>query len=285
MNDRDDPGDGLSAPGSAAGTAERRAWTSKAVLELGSIGIDEIVRRFGVSRMTVHRDLDELERQGVLRKVRNGASAQPSMLFESEIRYRAIHQVAEKEDIARVALEAIEPGDSLILDESTTLLPFARALAQLESITVITNFRRIIDIVAQSRDVKLIALGGLYDARYDTFTGPSCRDQVAQLRADVYVTSTTAIEDGTAYHPDAQIVSVKHAMYASASRRILLVDHTKFGHAALHRFADLKAFDCVIVDAGLDVATVARLRSQGIDLRLAGPSGVDAVQSNVPSLK
>ena len=268
MRDRGDGDVGQGA--SAAGTAERRAWTSKTVLELGSIGIDDIVRRFGVSRMTVHRDLDELERQGILRKVRNGASAQPSMLFESEIRYRAIHQVAEKEAIARVALESINPGDSLILDESTTLVPFARGLAGIESITVITNFRRIMDIAVASPDMKLIALGGSYDARYDTFTGPSCRTQVEQLRADVYVTSTSAIDGGTAYHPEAQIVTVKHAMFASATRRILLVDHTKFGHAALYRFADLKQFDSVIVDAGLDAATAERLGGEGVRLRLAG---------------
>src|SRR5574337_871378 len=125
-------GDAMSAPETGTSESsnqnERQEWITRYILEHGSVLIDDLVERFNVSRMTIHRDLDDLEKQGVLRKIRNGATAQPSGLFESDIRYRLNQQKAEKVAIAPVALSFIEPGQSILLDEATTLLPLVHLL-------------------------------------------------------------------------------------------------------------------------------------------------------------
>ena len=75
--------------------SERRERIAEIVLANESVASRELAARFDVSVMTVHRDLDELERQGVLRKIRGGATPQPSSLFESNVRYRLATAKAE----------------------------------------------------------------------------------------------------------------------------------------------------------------------------------------------
>ena len=92
------------------------------------VSLKDLAARLDVSLMTVHRDLDELERQGVLRKVRGGATPQPSSLFESNVRYRLTLAMTEKQALARAAIDQVESGQSVMIDESTTGLALARLL-------------------------------------------------------------------------------------------------------------------------------------------------------------
>jgi len=249
--------------------AERQSRISQAVLEQGSVLVDELAERFGVSRMTIHRDLDDLERQGVLRKVRNGATARPSSDFESNVRFRLARQMAEKEAMARLAAGLVEPGMALILDEATTLLPLVRLLPELAPLTVITNFLPALELLREQPGIHLIGLGGEYLPRFDTFTGLLTAQAVAGLHADLYLTSTTAVCDGAAFHPDQQVVAVKRAMLSRAARSCLLVAHTKFGKSALHEFSPLSAFDILIVDEGSAPAHLEALRSAGLRVEVA----------------
>lgn len=244
--------------------AERQTLITRQVIDNGSVLVDELVERFNVSRMTIHRDLDDLERQGVLRKVRNGATAQPSSQFESNVRFRLGRQTREKEAMARAALGFIETGQSLILDEATTLLPLVGLLPELAPLTVITNFLPIIEQLKTMPGIHLIGLGGEYMPRFDTFSGALAEQTLATLHADLYITSTTAVANCVTFHPDAQVVSVKRAMMRRASRRILLVDHTKFGKTALHEFAPLTAFEAVIVDASIPAQYLENMQANAV---------------------
>ena len=80
------------------------------------------------------------------------------------------------------------------------------------------------------------------------------------MRADVLFMSTTAISGGVAYQPDQDMAIAKRAMIAAAARRVLLVDHSKFGRVALHRLAPLTAFDLVMTDDGIDDAGLRQLQ-------------------------
>jgi DeoR/GlpR family transcriptional regulator of sugar metabolism len=248
---------------------DRQSGITLLLLEHGSVLIEELTERFGVSRMTIHRDLDDLERRGVLRKVRNGATALPSGHFESDVRFRINRQVREKEAIARAAVNLIEPGQSIIFDDATTLLPLVRLLPDLASLTIITNFLPILEILKGYSDISLINLGGQYLPRFDTFTGLLTEQALSALHADLYITSTTAICNQDAYHPDPQIVSVKRLMMRCARSRYLLADHTKFGRTALHKFVPLETFDAVVVDDGLAPEILDDLRSHGVQVNLA----------------
>lgn len=235
-------------------TAQRREAIAEIVLAHDFASARELATRFAVSLMTVHRDLDELERRGVLRKTRGGATPQPSSLFESNVRYRLATAPAEKEALARYALTMIEPGQAVLLDDATTTLALARLLPSIAPLTVITNYLATIQWLHDAPGIRLIALGGEYFPSHDSFLGIVCEDAIASLRADLFFMSTSAVSHGIAYHQEQVVVAVKRAMLRAASKRVLLIDHAKLGKTALHQLAPLSDFDLVVVDEGVDEA-------------------------------
>ncbi len=89
--------------------------------------------------MTVHRDIDELVARGLLRKTRGIVSAAPTSLIESSDVYRVTRQAAEKKAIALAAMQFVEPGQAIFMDDSTTVLQMAAHLPARVPLTIITN--------------------------------------------------------------------------------------------------------------------------------------------------
>ncbi|GAA3960216.1 DeoR/GlpR family DNA-binding transcription regulator [Actinomadura viridis] len=257
--------------GGRRGPAPRQEAIAEHVLSAGSATAAELADRFGVSLMTIHRDLDELERQGVVRKYRGGVTAQPSGVFESNVAFRRKAMQAEKEAVARRALELIEPGMAVMLDDSTSVLAVARRLAGITPLTVVTNFLEGLNLLAGVPGIRLMALGGDYDPLHDSFLGVSCVEAIESLTVDLCLVSTSAVSGGFAHHQEQHIVAVKRAMLASAARNVLLLDHSKLGRVALHRLAPLSAFDRVIVDSGASGEALRDLDEHKVDYEVAAP--------------
>ena len=248
---------------------DRRDEIAAFVAERGHVRVEELVERFGVSRMTIHRHVDQLAQRGILHKLHGAVSAQPSGIYESLFRYRSGMAVHEKAQLAQAALRHIEPGQVVMLDDSTTVTALAPLLAARTPISVVTNSLASADILRGIDGVDLLCPGGQYHRTYDAYIGHLCESALGRLRADVAICSASAVDGATAFIQDSQIVRIKQAMLASARLRILLVDGSKFGRVALHEFAPLDAFDTVIVDAGLPAETVAGLREAGIRIETA----------------
>ncbi|MDP9377142.1 MAG: DeoR/GlpR family DNA-binding transcription regulator, partial [Actinomycetota bacterium] len=213
--------------------------------------ITELASELGVTAMTIHRDLNVLESQGWLRKIRGGATVDVNAGIDTTVRHRLTVTTEAKEQIARCALQFIDGADAVMLDDSTTALRLAHLLPGRGPLTVITNFLVALNALAEASDIQLIGLGGDYDATYAAFHGLQVRDQIAKLRSDVLFMSTTAVLDGHLFHKSQETILIRHALMASAARRILLVDHTKFRRRAVHQLAPLTDFDAVIVDADI----------------------------------
>lgn len=227
---------------------ERQRSIAEAVLAEGTLRIDTLAQRFGISVMTAHRDLDELATRGLLHKSRGLATALPSSLVESSDVYRRGQQRASKRALGQAAAGLLEPGQAVILDDSTTTFAMAPWLAGRAPLTVITNYLPLLNELVGQRDISLVGLCGEYHAWSGSFLGGLTTDTLSRMRADVVVMSTSAVHDGTCYHPTRETVDTKRAMLAAAATRILLVDHTKFERRALHALAPLTEFDRVLVD-------------------------------------
>jgi DeoR/GlpR family transcriptional regulator of sugar metabolism len=249
--------------------SERHDAITDLVLSAGSLRIEELADRFGVSTMTVHRDLDTLEARGVLRKSRGVVTAVASSLFESSPEYRDREHRTEKEALARAAFTLVEPGQAVILDDSTTGLHLAQLLPQRQPLTVITNFQRAITTLIGHPGIALIALGGQHYQWCDAYLGSVTLNALRSLRADVLFMSTPAITDDICFHQHHDAALVKRAMFESAAVRVLMVDHSKFTKRALHAHIALHEFDVVIVDSATSADDVARLQDKGISVVVA----------------
>lgn len=261
--------DGVTQRRASAATLARRREVAEHVMRQGSAAVAELADAFGVSAMTIHRDLDELEEQGLVRKYRGGASAQPSSVFESSISYRRTAFQAEKSAIAAAVLREVEPGMSLMLDDSTTALAIARRLVDVAPLTVATNHLETMQLLSGVAGLRLIALGGEYHTTHDSFLGVGCLDAIEATRTDLTIVSTSAISDTDAFHQEQEIVTVKRAMVRAGARRILAVDHSKLDRVALHRVGPLEDYDLLVVDADAPPEFVARLRERRLEVRVA----------------
>jgi DeoR/GlpR family transcriptional regulator of sugar metabolism len=254
--------------------AERREMIIGLLLEQDSVTVKELTERFQVSTMTAHRDLDALAERGVLRKVRGGATAQPTALYESSLTFRLSEMREAKEQIARVAATQVEPGSSLVLDDSTTGLAMIPYLAQIPELTIVTTFVSIVDEVSRLTDgaLRLIGIGGAYDPKYHAFGGVMAEQALRNLRVDrCFVACLVDLRRG-AFHREPEQAAVKRTMIEIADHCTLLADSSKFSKRGMHRIVELDAFDRAVVDDGTDPAIVSALRSQGIDVDVAGPA-------------
>jgi DeoR/GlpR family transcriptional regulator of sugar metabolism len=248
---------------------ERQRAITEAVMAEGSVRVEQLAERFDISLMTVHRDLDELESRGILRKSRGVATATSTSLVESSDIYRSTQQAAEKEALALAATELIEPGQAVFLDDSTTVLRIAQHLPGKAPLTIITNSLTLLSELRASHGITLLGLGGQYYNWCSAFMGPMTTQAISQLCADILIMSTSAITNDVIYHQFLETVDTKRAMFEAANKRILLADHTKFQHRALHALAPLKDFDVVIVDDETTKADVKRMREKGINVIVA----------------
>ncbi len=262
------PTDGASGSRQNRQAARQRAIT-EAVMAEGAVRIEVLAERYGISHMTVHRDLDELEARGLLRKSRGVATALSTALVESSDVYRSSRELPEKEAIAHAALEFIEPGQAIMLDDSTTTLHLVSHLHAKKPLTVITNTLTIMNELKATNGITLLGLGGQYYNWCSAYMGRMTTTAISALRADLLVMSTSAITDDIAFHQTLETVDVKRAMFDAASTRILLADRTKFAKRALHAMLPLAEFDAIIVDYATDRDHVARLRRAGVNVVVA----------------
>lgn len=246
--------------------AARLEHISAAVTRSGFVSVEDLAEQLEVSRMTVHRDLDELQRMGVLRKVRGGASAFRSTQYESDLHFRATACEAEKKRIAAAAVDLFSDGEVIIIDDSTTALGIVPLLAGRPPMTVITNFVPAMTQLMSYPNVNLIGLGGQYEARYAAFFGKLCEENLAGLYADVLFASTSSILGTVLYHQDQRVVTTKRAMIDAAQSRVLMLDHTKVSQGALYRLCDVDEFTHVVVDSGVPDEQITAMEERGVQV-------------------
>jgi len=248
---------------------ERRQAIMDILVEDRAVDLDDLADRFAVSKMTIHRDLDDLEQAGLLRKVRGGATIEAGTQFESDFRIRELQDSSAKSRMAHVALDLVEPGMSVMVNDGSMASLLGARLADKAPLTVITNNAAVLDHLKDAPRVTLIALGGGYSAKFNGYFGLVTEYALARLRADIAFISTPALAGLQAFHMDEPVVRAKRAMMAGAERSVLLVNHQRFGRPALHLLADLSEFDAIITDAPPAPEDRAALDRAGIALTIA----------------
>src|SRR6478609_8891037 len=124
--------------------------------EIRQVDVNDLVQRFGVTGMTIRRDLAELEDAGQLHRVHGGATIRRAPAYGS----RASVQEAEKAAIARAVAKLVEPGAAIGIDSGTTCHAVAAQLSYRNDLTVVTNALHAA-ITAREGGNRVIVLGGL----------------------------------------------------------------------------------------------------------------------------
>ncbi|CAA9244465.1 MAG: Glycerol-3-phosphate regulon repressor, DeoR family [uncultured Arthrobacter sp.] len=230
------------------------------VLDAGFASAAELASLTGVSVMTIHRDIDDLARRGILRKVSGGVSALPSTVFEASSEIRMQLEPGAKQALARVAATFVEAGMSVLLDDSTTVLALARLLNDKGPLTVLTNYRQALEVFRENDDVRLIVIGGQYSRTHDSFIGLPSDSSVTSYSVDVVFQSTSTMGPHMTYHQEQDVVHMKRAMLKAGARRVLMMDGSKVGRTSLHHYVPVSDFTDVVLTDDVPAEVIAQLR-------------------------
>ncbi len=244
---------------------ERRQHILVLLEQKGAVTVAELCERFGVSEMTVRRDLAALERRGLLRRVHGGAVNARGRSYEPPFLVRSGQYVEEKRRIADAAVQMIHEGDSIALDVGTTTLEIAKRLEGVHNLTVITPSLHIANVLANLPHARLILTGGILRPGELSLIGHLAERVFQELYVDKLFLGVGGLdlEAGlTEYNlEDAQ---VKRAMLRSAKECIVVTDSSKLGRVAFAAVAPISAMDVLITDRGADPEILSRLEEQGV---------------------
>lgn len=199
--------------------------------------------------MTVRRDLEALERDGVLKRVHGGAISAASTSYEPPFVVRASRHVEAKERIGRAAAGLLSEGETVVLDVGTTTLEVARALGGRRNITVLTPSLRAAQLLADDPGIRLMLTGGVVRAGELSLVGDLAEQAFRDLRFDTFVMGVGGIDAGaglTEFNLDD--ARVKRTALASVRRRVVVADSSKLGRIAFARICPLEEIDVLVTD-------------------------------------
>lgn len=250
----------------------------RSIIELlddrGTVSVTELSELLEVSEMTVRRDLFELERTGVLRRVHGGATRVGGRAYEPPFRVREGQDTERKRGIAVAAAELVEHGDAIALDVGSTVLLMVEPLAAVRQLTIVTASLRLAWAVASTHALeqaaRLIVTGGVVRAEEFSMTGQSASDSYRSMRLDkafVGVGGLSVTAGATDFNlEDAEI---KRVMIRSARKVIVLADASKLNTESFAQVADVGAIDVLVTDDGADRATIQAFEQAGVDVVVA----------------
>ncbi len=246
---------------------ERRESILTSLNTQGQVTVGELARRFRVSEETVRRDLEELEKQGLARRVHGGAMTEGKTRLETPYDTRRRTNVASKQLIARLASELVRDGEYIMMDESSTSFYLATQLKGLKNLTVITNSIEIIGEISHVEGWTVMCTGGVKRFSAPSFAGHVAESMVSGYHVDKAIISCDSVSREAGFtdrHEDTALI--KRAMMRSARQVVLLCDHTKLDRTAFARIGSLNEIDYFVTDAPLDAQWRETLLARGVKL-------------------
>lgn len=253
-------------------SAARQATIRDRFAEQPGVSICDLAREFGVSEMTIRRDLDVLESKSQIQRTHGGAVLTERMMFEFDYRERRERNRAEKCAIAAEARKLVEPGQRLILDNGTTTLELASLLKDGQDLTVITPSLAVASELQHAAGVEVVLLGGILREGSPDLTGPVTEHCLEMFSVDIAFQGADAIgSDGAIYNSDLRLARVDKTMRRIAKRCCILADHTKIGRTELGRSGSLADVTIFITDKGAPASLLKRFARMGPKIIAAGP--------------
>jgi DeoR/GlpR family transcriptional regulator of sugar metabolism len=232
--------------------------------------VSELSQVLGVSEVTVRKDLDVLEAQGVLTRVHGGAVVSGRGRLELYFAAREQEHLEEKRRIAQAAAALIRSGQRIFLDASTTALQVARLIKDREELVVVTNGLYTALELNFCEGVTTVVVGGTMRRRSSSLVGTLNQNSLQRLRVDIGLFGARGVtaRDGL-MESDLDEAQLKQQLVSASALVVGIADSSKFGMVAFSAFALPHEIDRIITDEAAPAAMVADLRALNITVDLA----------------
>lgn len=253
---------------------ERHSSIVEIVNREGSIQISDICDKFDVSDMTARRDLNELDRRGLIRRIHGGAITNFGRSYEPPFQTRSTKNQDIKSAIGLKASELIYDGDSIALDVGTTTLEIVQGLIGKHNLTIITSSLQIANLVVQTlsleTDARLILTGGVVRPRELSMVGSIAERVFEEYHVDKAFIGIGGIniEAGlTEYNMDD--AQTKKMLIETAREKIIVADGSKFGVTTFSRVAPLHKINRIVTDKSADHELLEKIEDLGVEVIIA----------------
>lgn len=231
-----------------------------------AVKIDELCVELDISAPTARRDLERLERRGVLRRVHGGAVALERCLDEPLFDDKTAIAGKQKQAIAEAAVKLVNRDETLYLDGGSTVLELARLLREHKNLNIVTNsLRTALELSGSGPDVTLV--GGRLRRRSQTMVGPLTSHTLSQLHFDKAFMGTIglSIKSGLTTTNPEEAYTKRLAMDQS-SEVILLADSSKIGKTSFAHAGDIDSISTIVTDRNADAHFLKQARKLNINI-------------------
>jgi DeoR family transcriptional regulator, aga operon transcriptional repressor len=241
--------------------------------QAGTVSVEALSTEFGVSVVTIRRDLDQLEHDGLLQRTHGGAALLQPLFYEPFKNDRSFQAqverfAEEKRRIGRAAAALVEAGETLALTPGTTTTEVIRSLPLNQRITVVTNTVNIAMELSKRKDIDIFVTGGHLRGDWFSLVGPTAIQSLNQMLIHTLFIGADGIDaewGASCFSSDES--DLNSAMVQRARRRIVVVDHSKFGVVAGWRICDTSHIDMLITDTGATDEMIAPFQKEGVEVR------------------
>jgi DeoR/GlpR family transcriptional regulator of sugar metabolism len=283
MNDRTSlappPGGAADSALPAAPAGARRAALQRLIAERGFVSVADVARTIGISEMTVRRDLEVLERDGLIQRSHGGAvPAPPTTVITTEPSYAARRDLNReaKQRIALAAAALVVPDQAIGLDVGSTVACLAAELAGRAMIEIVTNSLQTILAMPQPIMPEVFLLGGRLRPREGSLCGGITRHQLSSHWMDRVFIGVAGIDENGLYDYSPEEAEIKAVFMQQASTVTVLCDSSKFGRRSFVRICGFEAIGSIVTDAPLPPAIQAAAAVFRVQIIIAGPLAPDS---------
>jgi DeoR family transcriptional regulator, fructose operon transcriptional repressor len=218
--------------------------------ERGQVTVNDLVALFEVSQDTIRRDLDVMERRGLLVRTHGGAVHKDQMVrVDTTLSLRLSAHAEAKRRIARAAVRLVRDGETLLLNGGSSTCAFAEALGEHRGLTIVTNNFRIPPVTPEAAAQMVYILGGTYWPVQQVTIGPVVMPGLAGFEVDTAVIGVTAISAAGITMGRLDEAAETASMVALARRTIVVADQSKFNSSAFALIATFDRIDYLVTDA------------------------------------
>ncbi|RKT27884.1 DeoR family transcriptional regulator [Roseovarius halotolerans] len=231
------------------------------------VSANDLAEMLNVSRETVRRDLLDLAETGQVNRVHGGAVL-PEPRSEEPFRQRMTAQLRAKSEIARKAVRLIQPGQTIMVDAGTTTAIFARELAKLSGVSVITNSLDIATTL-QGAGKQVLLLGGRMAADVPATVGELTLAEIRRFRVDLCFSAPVAVHPlNGAFFYDLEEAEIAIAMAQQAPRSVILADQSKLGETSRVQSWEAETVDTLVTNRTAHDEHIAAFRQAGVNVVL-----------------
>lgn len=248
---------------------DRRTRILERVAEDQTIRIGELAQEFGVSEMTIRRDIAKLERTGFLRRTYGGATAHLTRSLDPAFNTRSLQNAAAKRLIAVTAVSLIGDASTLFIGTGTTTEQFVRLMPARDDISVVCESLPVAGLLG-TRKTRVTVLGGIVHRDELSCVGPVATATVRRYHADIAVLGAAGVTPRHGITELFEEEAENHRLMIERSERLLLLaDSTKLGAHAMAHVAPVTAISTLVTDEGAPADVLAELRAAGVEVVVA----------------